>query len=36
LNAFHWYTPSIGAVIGIGANIAITLGILWFDGPENP
>jgi hypothetical protein len=36
LNAFHRYTPSLGAVLGIGANVAITLGLLWFGGLEDP
>ena len=35
-NAFGWYSPSLGAIIGIAANALIGLGILWFGPPEEP
>jgi hypothetical protein len=34
LNTFDWYTPSLGAVVGIVVSFAITLFHLWFGGPE--
>lgn len=33
-NEFAWYTPALGAVIGIAANVALSLFTLWFGGPE--
>lgn len=33
-NEFGWYTPAIGAAIGIAANAALSLFTLWFGGPE--
>ena len=33
---FEWYTPAIGAAIGLALNALISLGTLWFGGPEEP
>ena len=34
LNDFHWYTSSLGAVVGIATSAAIALLHLWFGEPE--
>lgn len=34
LNDFHWYTSSLGAVVGISTSAAIALLHLWFGEPE--
>lgn len=33
-NEFSWYTPAIGALIGLGATAVLSLFTLWFGGPE--
>lgn len=32
---FSWYTPSLGALVGLGATAALSLFTLWFGGPES-
>jgi hypothetical protein len=34
LNSFGWYTPALGAVLGIAASAGIALFQLWFGSPE--
>lgn len=34
MNTFEWYTPSLGAVVGIALTFAITLVHIWFGPPE--
>lgn len=31
---FSWYSPSVGALVGLGATAALSLFTLWFGGPE--
>jgi hypothetical protein len=35
-NSFDWYTPPLGAIIGLAATSAIALFHLWFGRPEEP